>query len=52
MKVLYVENHARFAEVTAAQFLATHEVTVVPSLAEARHTLKENTFDVVLTASD
>jgi CheY-like chemotaxis protein len=52
MKILYVENHARFAEVTVAEFLATHEVTVVPSLAEAYHALAEGTFDVVLVDYD
>jgi DNA-binding response OmpR family regulator len=52
MKVLYVENHARFAKLTTAQFLASHEVTVVPSVVAARHALAQSTFDVVLVDYD
>ncbi len=52
MQVLYVENHARFAKLTVAQFLASHQVTVVPSVAAARETLAQSTFDVVLVDYD
>jgi DNA-binding response OmpR family regulator len=52
MQLLYVENHARFARLTVAQFLSSHQVTVVPSLIAARQALTLNTFDVVLVDYD
>jgi DNA-binding response OmpR family regulator len=52
MRVLYVENHARFAKLTVAQFLASHEVTVVPSVAAARQALAQSAFDAVLVDYD
>jgi hypothetical protein len=36
MKILYVENHAVFANNVIRQFLSQHSVMVTPSLAEAR----------------
>jgi DNA-binding response OmpR family regulator len=52
MQVLYVENHVRFAKLAVGQFLASHQVTVVPSVAAARQTLAQSTFDVVLVDFD
>jgi CheY-like chemotaxis protein len=52
MQVLYVENHARFAKITVGQFLASHQVTVVPSVVAARQALAQSTFDVVLVDYD
>jgi DNA-binding NarL/FixJ family response regulator len=52
MKVLWVENHPRFVSVVRQQFLAGHDVTVVPSLATARATLATGTYDVVLVDFD
>src|SRR5437870_5818094 len=39
VKILYLENHAVFAEQVTRQFLGAHRVTVVPSLAAARGSL-------------
>jgi len=35
MKILYVENHAVFADNVTRQFLSEHAVTVVPGIAAA-----------------
>jgi CheY-like chemotaxis protein len=52
MRLLWVENHAVFVRVAGQQFLAAHAVTVVPSLADARALLTEQTFDAVLLDHD
>lgn len=52
MKILYLENHATFAQQVIQQFLRSHRVTVVPSLAEARSALAADTFDLVLSDYD
>lgn len=52
MKILYVENHAVFAENVTRQFLSNHSVTVVPSLALARQALAESEFEVLLIDFD
>jgi DNA-binding response OmpR family regulator len=52
MKVLYVENHARFARVVMAQFLSAHEVMLVPTLAAARVALLKSTYDALLVDYD
>lgn len=52
MQILYVENHARFARLTAQQFLAAHQVTVIASLAAARETLAHGSFDAILVDYD
>lgn len=51
MRILFVENHARFARLTTRQFLHEHEVTIVSSSAAARAALNQ-TFDVVLVDYD
>jgi DNA-binding NarL/FixJ family response regulator len=52
MKILYLENHAIFARQVISQFLKTHAVTVVPTLAAAREGLASETFDLVLSDYD
>jgi DNA-binding response OmpR family regulator len=52
MRVLFVENDARFARIAAQQFLANHEIIVAPSLQSARETLANSHFDIVLLDYD
>jgi DNA-binding NtrC family response regulator len=52
MRILYLENHADFARNVTSIFLTEHEVTVVPSLAEARLALVTRVFDLVLSDYD
>ncbi len=52
MNILYLENHAVFAEQVTRQFLATHRVTVVPSLSAARSALASGSFDLILSDYD
>ena len=51
-ELLYLENHAVFADEVTRQFLAAHRVTVVPSLAAARSCLASGTYDLVLSDYD
>lgn len=51
MRILFVENQAVFARTVAEQFLSSHEVVVVPSLAAARAALADR-FDAVLVDFD
>ena len=52
MRLLWVENHAVFARVAGRQFLAGHELTVVPSAAAAKAALAAHSFDAVLVDFD
>lgn len=52
MRVLWIENHAVFVRMAGRQFLAAHELTVVPSVAAARSALKASAFDAVLVDYD
>jgi CheY-like chemotaxis protein len=52
VRILYLENHAIFAQQVMSQFLKSHRVTVVPSLAGARHALASEGFDLVLCDYD
>jgi DNA-binding response OmpR family regulator len=52
MKILFVENHERFAKLVVKKLLAAHNVIVVPSLQLARQELDKETFDVVLIDYD
>jgi DNA-binding NarL/FixJ family response regulator len=52
VRLLWVENHAVFARMAGRQFLAAHDVTVVPTLAEARAALTAGRFDAVLLDYD
>jgi len=47
VRLLWVENHVVFARMAGRQFLAAHELTVVPSLAAARDALTASRFDAV-----
>jgi DNA-binding response OmpR family regulator len=51
VKLLFVENHQVFAETVIDQFLAGHEVVLVPTVAAARSALS-HTFDAVLVDYD
>jgi CheY-like chemotaxis protein len=52
MRILFVENHATFARVVAGEFLAGLEVTIAPSLTEARQQFEGGSFDAVLVDFD
>ena len=52
MRILWVENHAAFVRVAGRQFLAGHDLTVVPSVAGARAALGPCTFEAVLVDYD
>jgi DNA-binding NarL/FixJ family response regulator len=52
VKILYLENHAIFAQQVTSQFLKFHIVTVIPSLTTARQTLASQIFDLVLCDYD
>ena len=52
MNILYLENHAVFAEQVTLLFLSTDRVTVVPSLSAARSSIALNRFDLVLCDYD
>ncbi len=52
LKILYVENHPLFAKTVVTQFLVSHEVLVVPSIAEARQALQKKAYDLALVDFD
>jgi len=52
LKILFVENHPRFASITTKTFLSAHVVTVVSSVAAAHQALASTPFDVVLVDYD
>lgn len=52
MKILYLENHAIFAQQEISQFLKSQQVTVVPSLAAALQALASENFDLILCDYD
>jgi DNA-binding NtrC family response regulator len=52
VNILYLENHAVFAEQVIRQFLAVHRVTVVPSISAARNALTSGNYDLVLSDYD
>jgi len=52
LKILFIENHAIFAQQVATCFLSAHQVTVVPNLVMARSTLVDDPFDLVLVDYD
>jgi DNA-binding response OmpR family regulator len=52
MKILYVENHAAFADTVKQKFLSQHSVTVVPTLSAAREKIRDAVFDVLLVDYD
>ena len=52
MKILFVENHAIFANQVINSFLSEHEVTVVPSLAAARVNLDKHRYEIIFVDYD
>jgi DNA-binding response OmpR family regulator len=52
MRLLFIEDHLRFAHLTIREFLVGHEVTVAPSLEAARRELADQRFDAVLLDYD
>jgi DNA-binding response OmpR family regulator len=52
MKILYLENHAVFAQQVSRRFLMEHRVTVVPTLSAARQELMTSGYEVVLSDYD
>jgi DNA-binding response OmpR family regulator len=52
VKILFVENHAVFAKTVISEFLAAHEVTVVPSLSQGRRSISTNKYDLILLDYD
>lgn len=52
MKILFVENHGLFAATVVDQFLSTHDVTVVPSVAAGLTAVDTGRFEVVLVDYD
>jgi len=52
MKILFVENHAIFAEQVCRQFLSTHAVEIVSSLAAARQSLDIGDYDLLIVDYD
>ena len=52
MKILYVENHARFARIAIVSLLGAHDVEVQPSVAAALRALAAREFDALLVDYD
>lgn len=52
LKILYVEDHAVFAEGVRGRILSGHTVQVVPGVAAAWEALGEAEFDVLLVDYD
>jgi DNA-binding response OmpR family regulator len=52
MRILYVENHAIFAQQVCQQFLPAHDVIVVSSLATARQALAAERYDLLIVDYD
>jgi DNA-binding NarL/FixJ family response regulator len=52
LKILYLENHAIFAQQVISQFLKSHQVAAVPTLAAARPALAYEDLDLVLCDYD
>ena len=52
MKILFVEDHQKFIETVTKFFLASYQLTAVPSLSEARQALAQSSFEVILIDYD
>ena len=52
MRILIVDDHDAFARVVVQQFLPTHHVVLVATLAGARAELEAGPFDAVLVDDD
>lgn len=52
MRILYVEDHARFSRIIVQTFLTDHDVVVEPTVVGARRRLATQPFDAVLLDYD
>lgn len=52
MKILYVENNHSFANVVCKCFLKNHNITIVPTIREAKQTIEQLNFDILLVDYD
>ena len=52
MNILYVENHARFADIAVKTFLTEHNIVLASSLAAARLALAQDRFDLIFLDQD
>jgi DNA-binding response OmpR family regulator len=52
LKILFVENHERFAQTVIKYFLSDYFITLVPSIAEAKAAFATETFDLALIDYD
>jgi CheY-like chemotaxis protein len=52
VRILYVENHDRFAETVTEQFLGGHEVVRCATIVDALTRLASETFDAALVDHD
>ncbi len=52
MKILFVENHAIFANIVTQEFLSEHEVEIVPTIEKAFERVFDEVFDVLLADYD
>jgi DNA-binding NarL/FixJ family response regulator len=52
VRLLWVENHGVFVRVAGREFLASHEVTVVASVAAAKAALTVQRFDALMVDFD
>ena len=52
MTILYIENHGRFADIVTAQFLASHEVERIPTIAGARELLNRREYEILIVDYD
>lgn len=52
MRILFVENHAVFAGMVCKEFLGAYSVEIVPSLAAARRSLENCSYDLLLVDFD
>jgi DNA-binding response OmpR family regulator len=52
MRILWVENHPGFVRTAGAQYLASHELVVVPTVAAARRQLQQIIFDAIILDHD
>ena len=52
VNILFVENHAVFADQVTRQFLSSYRVTVVPSLMAARSAVTSGNYQLILSDYD
>ena len=52
MRILYIENHGRFANIVTKEFLSEHEIVRTPSVSGARALLAEEQFKLLIVDYD